>query len=96
MGSISIYSSNAKLTIGERVFIGPQTKIICYEHIHIDDDVMISWDCTIMDTNSHSLISHERLNDVLSWNKGFEYKNWDNIQSKSIYIKKKCWIGLNR
>lgn len=93
-GSISIYSPEAKIVIGNRVFIGPQTKIISYKEIKIDDDVMISWDCTIMDTNSHSLISSERIDDVLDWNKGFEFKNWSKVESKGIHINRNCWIGF--
>jgi acetyltransferase-like isoleucine patch superfamily enzyme len=93
-GSLSIYSPNAKIIIGNRVFIGPQTKLISYEEIKIDDDVMISWDCTIMDTNAHSLISIERENDVLDWNRGFEFKKWNNVESKKIHINRNSWLGF--
>jgi galactoside O-acetyltransferase len=92
--TFSIYSPEAKIIIGDRVFIGPGTSIICYDEIKIDDDVMISWDCTIMDTNSHSLISSERLNDVLDWNRGAQYKDWNKVESKKIHIAKKSWIGF--
>jgi acetyltransferase-like isoleucine patch superfamily enzyme len=56
---------------------------------------MFSWGCTIIDTNAHSLNSGERLNDVIDWKKGWQYKNWSVVESKAILIKEKCWIGFN-
>jgi acetyltransferase-like isoleucine patch superfamily enzyme len=47
-----------------------------------------------MDTNSHSLISTEREDDVLDWNKGFEFKNWSKVESKRIHIHRNSWIGF--
>lgn len=94
-GSITVYSPNAKIVIGDRVFIGPGTKLICYDELIIEDDVMLSWDVTIMDTNAHSLKSKERINDVVDWGKGWRYKNWSCVESKKIIIKRKSWIGFN-
>ena len=94
MGSLSIYAKNAKIIIGDGVFIGPGTKVICYDEIRIENGVMISWDCTIMDTNSHSLKSKERQNDVLDWNKGFAFKDWSNVEYKKIHINEKSWVGF--
>lgn len=95
MGSISLYSSKAKVKIGDRVFIAPNSTIFCYDNIEIENDVMFSWGCTVIDTNAHSLNSEERLNDVLDWKKGWEFKNWSVVESKPILIKKKSWIGFN-
>ena len=94
-GSITVYSPNAKIVIGDRVFIGPGTKLICYDELVIEDDVMLSWDITVMDTNAHSLKSSERINDVADWSKGWQNKNWSCVESKKITIKKKSWIGFN-
>ena len=94
-GSIVIYSSDAKIKIGNRVFIGPNTTIFCYKDINIEDDVMISWGCTLIDTNAHSLSSKERINDVQDWKKGWQHKNWDVVASKNIVIKSNSWIGFN-
>ena len=95
MGSITVYSKNAKVKIGDKVFIGPGTKLICYDDIEIESNVMISWGCTIMDTNSHSLKSHERLNDVIDWKKGWKYKNWSVVENKKIHIESNSWIGFD-
>lgn len=95
MGSIALYSSKAKIKIGNGVFIGPNTTLFCYDSIEIENDVMLSWGCTIIDTNAHSLKSEERLDDVSDWKNGWEYKNWSVVESKKVLIKKKSWVGFN-
>ena len=94
-GSIVLYSPDAEVKIGNRVFIGPNTTIFCYKNIIIEDDVMISWGCTLIDTNAHSLSSNKRINDVADWKKGWQYKDWSSVDSKPILIKKQSWIGFN-
>ena len=95
MGLIDLYSSTAKVTIGSGVFIGPKSILFCRKAITIGNDVMISWGCTLIDTNAHSLNSSERKSDVIDWKKGAEYKNWDVAETKPIHIKDKSWIGFN-
>lgn len=95
MGNIVIYSEVATIRIGDRVFVGPGTNLIALTGIEIESDILISWGCTIMDNDSHSLISEERKTDVIDWKKGWEFKNWEVVPRKSIKIEKKAWIGFN-
>ncbi|SRR5258708_826572 len=95
MGSLTVYSDTGKIKIGDRVFIGPDTKLISYNEVVVEDDVMISWGCTIMDTNAHSLKSEERKDDVINWSKGWQYKDWSGVESQKIIIERKSWIGFN-
>ena len=95
MGNIVLHQPRSTVRIGDRVFIGPNTTIFCYEEVEISNDVMFSWGCTIIDTNAHSLISRERMSDVMNWKKGWQFKNWSVVASKKITIKEKCWIGFN-
>ena len=95
MGQIELFSPDAKVTIGNRVSIGPNTKLFCREEITIGDDVMISWGCTLMDSNAHSLLSAERQSDVTDWKNGYQYKNWDVVASKPIHVQSKSWVGFN-
>lgn len=83
---------NSSIKIGNRTFIGG-SKLICAESIEIGDDVLISWGCTIVDHNSHSLIFSERKNDVVDGLTG--KKNWTNVLIKKIDIKDKVWIGFD-
>jgi acetyltransferase-like isoleucine patch superfamily enzyme len=98
---ITLVNDYSKIKIGDRVFIGDRTSLNCINSIIIGDDVMISWGCTIIDNNSHSVISSERINDVVDWKRGFEegysnkYKNWTVVKNAPIIIKNKAWIGFN-
>jgi acetyltransferase-like isoleucine patch superfamily enzyme len=94
-GNIMLHSGTAQVTIGDGVFIGNGTTFFCYESITFENDIMVSWGCTFIDTNSHSLTSNERATDVRDWLKGPEYKNWDVVKHAPILIKSKCWIGFN-
>lgn len=84
--------TSSRMKIGERVYIGNST-IICAQSIDIKDDVMISWGCTIVDHDSHSLNFRERKNDVLDWIDG--NKNWDMVKTAPIVIEKNAWLGFN-
>jgi acetyltransferase-like isoleucine patch superfamily enzyme len=93
--TITVYHPETKIIIGDRVFIGGGTNLIAYKGITFESDILVSWGCTIIDTNSHSLDFNFRKNDVLEWNKGFEYKNWTDVLSEKILVKKKTWISFN-
>jgi len=62
---ISFDKENAIVSIGNRCFIG-YSKIVCAENVTIGDDVLISWGCTIVDHNSHSIYWDERCDDVIN------------------------------
>jgi acetyltransferase-like isoleucine patch superfamily enzyme len=94
-GKIVLVNNKARVTIGDGVFIGPDTTLFVTDHIQIEQDVMISWGCTLIDTNAHSLHSAERLMDVRDWKKGPSYKNWSFVESSPITIQRSCWIGFN-
>jgi acetyltransferase-like isoleucine patch superfamily enzyme len=92
---IILNSPTSQVTIGDGVFIGPDTTLFCYEKIMFDNDIMVSWGCTFIDTNAHSLNSSERESDVRDWIKGPQYKNWSVVKSSPVHIKSKSWIGFN-
>ena len=83
---------NAKLTIGDRTFIG-RGLIAISTSVEIGNDVMISWGVTIVDHNSHSLRFSERQNDVQSWLIG--EKDWSNVKASGVVIHDKVWIGFD-
>ena len=91
-GFIYFDKPNASINIGNRCFIG-NSKLICAQNIKIGNDVLISWGCTIIDHNSHSLIWNERKKDVLNWING--NKIWTNVIIKPTKIENKAWIGFN-
>lgn len=107
IGSDSVVSGNfifetasGEIRIGNNTFIGGGI-FVCIEGIEIGNDVMISWGCTFVDNNSHSLKWSERKNDVKDWKKGLDenkigfYKDWSKVKRGKIVVKDKAWIGFN-
>lgn len=91
-----------KITLGDRVHIGGNTKIISVNSVKIGSDVTIAWGCTIYDHNSHSIYWNYRKNDTLQEisdlkNTGdfVKNKNWENVDSRPIIVEDKVWIGFN-
>ena len=88
-----------KFRMGTRSYVGENTSIHISDGVTIGDDVMISWGCTLIDTNMHSLTFDGRKNDVLITGKnagltGLE-KDWSVVKSGEIIIHDKVWIGFN-
>ena len=92
-GSLIFDREHGQIEIGKRVFFAGGSQILCAEKVTIEDDVMISWGCTIIDHNSHSTAWNERASDVTSWRYGV--KDWQYVATKPVNIKTKAWIGFN-
>lgn len=84
-------SSSGRVSIGNNCFIGA-SHIICKNNVTIQDDVIISWDVTVVDHDSHSLSWRFRKYDVTNWRRGF--KSWDDITAKPVMIRSRSWIGF--
>lgn len=98
-GNITIENEFGNIRIGDRTFIG-SSSLIATNEIIVGDDVLISWGCTIIDTDSHSIRSVDRSADVKNWKRGIDekkigkYKDWSKVNSVPIIIKDKSWIGF--
>lgn len=89
------------IKVGERVHIGGGTQLISKNNITIGDDVIIAWNCTIYDHNSHSIHWEERKNDVpREWENAvngqsvLQNKDWSVVKSAPITIEDKVWMGF--
>lgn len=91
------------VSIGNHTYIGAST-LLCAERIDIGSNVLISWGCTVVDHDSHSLNWRERVHDVEDWRQGLisggladaaMKKNWDVVERAPIKIADKTWIGMN-
>jgi acetyltransferase-like isoleucine patch superfamily enzyme len=91
-GTIVTECVEACVIIGARTFIGGST-IVSANEIIIGDDVLISWGCTIIDHNAHSISWSKRSNDVMDWRDG--KKNWQYVTKGKIHIHSKAWIGVS-
>lgn len=78
-GTYILVSEGATLEIGSKgTMLGTNTKIMCFEHITIGDNVQITWDCQFYDTSFHYVEDSEG--------------NAKKLTSP-IIIHDNCWIG---
>jgi len=92
-GSLAIEKMGAKISIGNRCFIGGNTLLASAQDISVGDDVLIAWGCVITDHNAHSIYWNDRRKDVLHWRYG--KKDWKQVKISSVVIEKRTWIGFN-
>lgn len=89
------------IQIGDRVHIGPDTKMISIQQISIGNDVIIEDHCILCDHNAHPVIWEDRskdtiqeYQDLIQDKDGLENKEWSKVIKKSIRIEDKAWIGF--
>ena len=90
-GVLVVEAENSRLKVGSRVFIGGNSLVDCLHQITIEDDVLISYQVLIMDSDSHSLRASERIGDLKRW-RNQEY-DWSRVNSAPVVIHSKSWIG---
>jgi len=78
-GTLVRVEKSGKIIIGSGVAIGARTILFCEDSIIIGDHTITSWDCQIMDTDTHSIQDKDSL-------KVYE-------RSKPVVIGERCWIG---
>jgi len=99
-GKFVLESEASLISIGRSTFIGGGL-FVCHDKIEIGSNVMISWGCTVIDNNAHSLKASERIEDVKNWKRGLDekipwkYKDWSHVHKASIKIEDNAWIGFN-
>lgn len=102
--TVFLERATGSVSIGDRTYIGGGTKLIASTGISIGNDVMISWGCTVVDHDSHSLDYRQRAEDIQSWRSGLikgglkvaaANKNWDYVKQVPIEIHDKVWIGMD-
>ncbi len=100
-GALVIQRPGASIHIGKRTQIG-NSMLIAADRIEIGDDVLMAWNFTIIDNDSHSPRWEERQNDVRQCAEDYRTtpedfsrnKDWSNVKSAPIIIHDKDWIGF--
>ncbi len=88
--------------IGSRTSIGGGSVLICTqpEGITIGNDVMLSWNVTVVDNNSHSVDATIRKNDAYDWLVGAStgnlgvFKDWYDVAAAPVVIEDGVWVGF--
>lgn len=91
-GNLNTYTPYAKLEIGNNVFVGANTLLGVACKIEIGDDVLISYDCMIQDSDNHNLHYQLRKNDLKDWKNGQQH-NWSTTPKMPVTIGNGAWIG---
>ncbi len=104
VGGVYVFERGlGSVIIGNKTSIGSGSKFICTQEdgIQIGNNVMISWDCTFIDSDAHSLDPELRMNDAYEWKCGLDankigvYKDWSQVKSSPIIIEDNVWIGFD-
>lgn len=80
-GSLLRIEPNGVVELNVGVVIGAKNIVLCEQHIYIGEQTISSWNCQLMDTDTHSIINIDS-GDVLP-------------RSHPIKIGRHCWIGNN-
>ncbi len=86
---------NATLILGDNIFLNHGTEVRCHNFIKIGNNVLISYECLIFDTNTHSLSAEDRIMEI---SQGYpnNTRQSDLTMSKTapIEIGDNVWIGM--
>jgi acetyltransferase-like isoleucine patch superfamily enzyme len=91
-GNLVTETDGSRIVIGNNVFIGGSTLLDCVVSIQIEDDVLISYQCILADSDNHSLYYDIRKKDLTDWRNGGKH-DWSTTKSAPIKIAKGAWIG---
>ena len=94
-GRLMVFRSSGNIKIGSDCYIGENTLIWSQSEILIGNNVLISHNVNIHDTNAHPINHLERREDYrVILNEGYSITN-TNIITKPISIMNDAWIGFN-
>lgn len=79
-GSKIHVAPNAILELGDNFSISALSSINCYQHIQFGNDIQFSWNCLVMDSDTHKIYNNENV----------QINN-----NKPIVFENKIWIGCN-
>jgi acetyltransferase-like isoleucine patch superfamily enzyme len=93
-GALLVFNYGGQISIGENGYIGEGSRIWSGESVTIEDNVLISHDVNIVDTNSHELASVERSERYRSLTQIGHWKTKGSVMTAPILIKKHAWISF--
>ncbi len=91
-GTLVCETKNSRIIIGNNVFVGGGALLDSAIRIEIQDDVLVSYQCLLQDSDNHNLDFEIRKNDLRDWRNNNKH-NWDTTPMKPILIKRGAWIG---
>lgn len=94
-GTLIIFPYGGEIQIGDNCYIGDLSRLWSAEKITIGNDVLISHNVNIIDTNSHEINAQERAENGREILKNGLPKRKGNVLSSPIVIGDNVWINFN-
>ena len=94
-GMLNVFAYGGEISIGENCYIGDYSRIWSGEKITIGNDVLISHNVNIIDTNSHETDAIERSERYMDLLKNGHWRDKGSILTAPIIIKDYVWISFN-
>ena len=87
---------NGKFNVGDNVFFNQGTQMRCHVGLHFGNNILVSYDCIIFDTNTHSVSAADRRKEIENGypNKSYQTKeDQEKVKKAPIHIGNDVWIG---
>lgn len=94
-GELLVFGYGGKIEIGMNCYIGEGTRIWSSNFVHIGNDVLVSHNCNIIDTDSHELNYEERASSFKNLIEKGHSKTKLNVKDAPIIIEDNAWISYN-
>jgi len=91
-----LYCQHSTFSCGSTVFLNEGTQIRCHKGITLGSNIMVSYDCLIFDTNTHSLSAADRrkeFSDGYPNNAVQNKESRDKVKTAPVQIGNDVWIG---
>ncbi|MCM1140047.1 MAG: acyltransferase [Muribaculum sp.] len=92
-GILQVYPYGDGITIGDNSYVGPGTRIWAWDKIAIGNNVLISHNCNIIDSDSHEIDYVKRAGAFRNLMKSGFPENKGDVKTAPITIKDYAWIS---
>lgn len=93
-GELILFAYGGKITIGSNCYIGEGSRIWSANEVNIGNNVLISHNCNIIDTNSHEVDGFERAEGFKNMIAKGPPKEKGSILTAPIIIEDYAWISF--
>src|ERR1051325_6137562 len=90
-GRLVTEAPGSVIEVGSNTSIGGQSLLAAVRSIVVEDDVLISYECIITDSDNHNLRYSLRKNDLREWLAGKH--DWSKVATSPVRICKGAWLG---
>jgi galactoside O-acetyltransferase len=91
-GQIVAERNESRVELADGVYLGGGSVIDCALSVTIENNVLISYGCTIADSDNHSIYPELRRKDLADWVDGRKH-DWSQSAMAPIRICEGAWIG---